>query len=52
MLIMHMNKTTAKLTDDDRDVYYGRECDDVGICVINLACYTLVIIIIVIIKFL
>ena len=38
---MIMNKTTAKLTDDYGDVYYGREFDDVGICTISLAHYML-----------
>jgi len=30
-----------KLTDDDGDVYYGREFDNVGICVIGPADYML-----------
>ena len=32
---------TAKAADDDGDVYYSREFNDVGICIIGLVHYML-----------
>jgi len=40
VLITHMKKKQLQKPTDDGDVYYGRELDDVGICVIDLACRT------------